>query len=461
MTPIELATRNMRNEPTLGSMRRIDPTQNPRIPQLMEMVGALSRADEPRDVLRAYSEGIVKLYGQRGYISLSTRGLPPGQYRITRQLIGDQPESSGPMIHIADPWTHGAALPVHTGGILGEIIRKAFPELIHHLSVRNDPVLGDALTPYGSLMAIPLFDNGEPLNWAVFVDKDPEGISLEDLEHSILRGNLVGGTVKNTLIAKQLRAANEQIRAEMDQIAKIQRSLLPQTLPHIPGLSIATSYETFDTAGGDLYDFIVLSEPPEGPTRFDGCLAMLIADASGHGPSAAVVTAMLNTLIYAYPRRGEGPGAVFEYANRHLCSKQLEGTFVTAFLAVFDPRTHELTYACAGHNPPLIKNAGAGGSVIRIDQHGSIPLGIVDGMKYENGMVTLKPGQTLVMYTDGITEAMNPKRQMFGVEGIERALHECSGEPACVVNSITAALLAHEAGVRPSDDQTIVAVKVE
>src|SRR6185503_9039699 len=97
-----------------------------------------------------------------------------------------------------------------------------------------------------------------------------------------------------------------------ESIAKIQRTLLPLDLPQIPGLSIATSYETFDTAGGDLYDFTVLPTPPEGPTRFDGWIAMVIADASGHGPASAVMTAMFNTLLYAYPRQGKGPGDVFE-----------------------------------------------------------------------------------------------------------------------------------------------------
>ena len=188
---------------------------------------------------------------------------------------------------------------------------------------------------------------------------------------------------------------------------------------------------------------------------------MLIADASGHGPAAAVLTAMLNTLVYAYPRRGAGPGDVFAFANRHLYSKRLEGTFVTAFLGVYDPRDHKLYYARAGHNPPLVKNAGSGGAVTRLDSVGGIPLGIADEVKYEDSVVQLRPGQTIVMYTDGITEAMNPQREMFGVEGIERALQICSGEPACVVNSINTALRDHENGVRPNDDQTIVALKID
>lgn len=442
-----------------AGMRCVDTTDNKRIGVLMEMVGALSRATDPADVLRVYSAGVAQLGGSEGYISLSTRNLRPGEYRITRMLL-DASDMS--VMASADPWRGHANLPVHTGGFFGHLIRTAYPQLIQHLKLLNDPVLGDKLAHFGSMMAVPLFDDGEPLNWAILLKRDPEAFTMEDLEESILRSNLVGGKVKYTLLAKQLRDANERIRGEMQQIARIQRSLLPQSLPHIPGLSIATSYETFDTAGGDLYDFRLLGRNANGQPDPTGPLAMLIADAAGHGPAAAVVTAMLNAILYAYPyREGDGPASVLAYANEHLYAKRLEGTFVTAFLAQYNPATRELTYARAGHTPPLLKNpASSDGSVARLDAVGGIPLGVLDNTAFENATITLQPGQTLVMYTDGITEAMSPRGEMFGVEGIERALEQCSGEPACVVNSLTTALREHEDGVRPADDQTIVAVKV-
>lgn len=422
----------------------------------MQMVRDLSRASDAREVLRIFGEGLVKLNGPRGYVSLSTRGLKPGQYKITRLFVNDQEFA----LHAHDPWRDWATLPTHSGGFFGDVIRNPAPQLIHHLFLKNDPVVGDTLCKYGSMMAVPLFENGEALNWAIVFRTGPEAFTVQELEESILRSNLGGATVRNTLIARQLREANETIRREVEQIARIQQALLPQRLPEFPGLSMAAHYEVFDVAGGDLYDLAVLDTPPDGPTRFDGCLALVVADASGHGPASAVLAAMLNTLLYAYPRRGRGPGAVFEFANRHLHSKRIDGTFITAFLGVYDPRDGSLIYANAGHNPPLIKNAGTGGAVFRLDDVGSIPLGIAGETVYTDGVIKLNPGQTLVMYTDGITDAMSPERTMFGVEGIERALHECSGEPACVVNSIMTALRAHEAGARPNDDQTIVAVKV-
>jgi phosphoserine phosphatase RsbU/P len=460
MSPIELTSSkqsehgdNAIAEPS----RSIDPSASRRVQIVMDMVKALSRADQPQEVQRAFADGLMRLEGPRGYVSLSIRGLAPGEYKFTRFHNTRDPIDFG----ATDPWKNWSTMPVHRGGFFGQIISNPRPQLIERLNLRDDPIVGDRLAHYRSMMAIPLFENGIVLNWSIQFSEDPEGFSVTDVEKTLLTSNLGGATVRNVLITKQLRDANEIIRRDIQEIARIQRALLPQSLPQVPGISIATSYETYDTAGGDLYDLVVLPERPTAPTRFDGWLAMVIADAAGHGPGSAVLAAILNTLLYAYPRSGQGPGALFEFANQHLFSKRIDGTFVTAFFAALNPKDHTLVYARAGHNPPLIKNAGAGGSVIRVDDVGGLPLGIVDDATYDMGTRNLNPGQTLVLYTDGITEAMNPQREMFGVEGIERALHECSGEPACVVNSIMTALRAHEAGARPGDDQTIVALKVE
>jgi len=434
-----------------GGMARMDTTRNRSIPVLMEMVAGLSRANDAKSVLREFTVGLRGLYGPRGYISLSTRGLGPGEYKITRLLHPEDIDRLG----VEDPWANWDALPVHKGGFLGEIIRQAYPELIHNLRIDNDPALGSAIARYRSLMAIPLFDNGEPLNWSISLSDEPEAFTVKELEEAILRTNLGGAAVRNVIIANQLRDANERIRHEVRQIARIQRALLPQALPNFPGISLATSYESFDTAGGDLYDFSPLDAVDGLPRR----LEVLVADASGHGPAASVVTAMLNAILYAYPNRTDPPGKILTFANQHLHGKRLEGTFVTAFLAHFDHETRTLKYARAGHPPPVVKSPGQHSSVRRLDDVGGIPLGIVSDIEYDDGTVTLGMDETLVMFTDGVTEALNPSGVMFGVAGIEHALHECSGAAPCTINHITSALRAHEAGRRPGDDQTIVAIR--
>jgi sigma-B regulation protein RsbU (phosphoserine phosphatase) len=441
----------------VSRVQRVDTSGNKRIPVLMDMVGALSQARGPREVLKVFS-GREELYGPRGYASISTRGLPPGHYRMTDviDLAGSYD------LALADPLLNPTALPVHTGGFFGGIISTTFPELFHHVEVRNDPVVGDALADYRSLMSIPLLDDGEPVNWTVFLRKDPEGFAVDDLEQAILRVNLVGSAVKSALIARDLHQAHVQIREEVEHIAAIQRALLPQPIPEIPGLSIATSYQTFDQAGGDYYDFRPLRHSDDGAVIDpNGPWGMVISDASGHGPAAAVVMAMLHAILHAYPHQSRGPAEMLQHANQHLASKRIENSFVTAFLAVYDPPSRKLTYARAGHNPPLIKSGDPDGSIRRLDDVGGVPLGVLDPVRYDEATLLLQPGQTLLLYTDGVTEARGPDGSMFGLGGVERALAKCSGEPRRVVASITDPLSRHESGIRPGDDQTIVAIRAE
>ncbi len=457
MTSPDPATFRAARDGRFPGLQRVDTSGNPRIPVLMEMVGALSRARGPRDVLKVFSSR-EELYGPRGYVSISTRGLPPGHYRMTDviDLAGSYD------LALADPLLNLAELPVHRGGFFGRVISTTFPELFHHLDVRDDPVVGDALADYRSLMSIPLLDDGTPVNWTVFLRKDPEGFSVDDLEQAILRVNLVGTAVKSALIARDLHRAHAQIRAEVEHIAAIQRALLPQPIPDIPGLSIAASYQTFDQAGGDHYDFRPLSHSDDGSVVDpNGPWSVLIGDASGHGPAAAVVMAMLHAILHAYPHQPQGPAEMLEHANQHLAGKRIENSFVTVFLAVYDPLSRRLTYARAGHDPPLFRSAGPGASIRRLDDVGGVPLGVLDTARYEEETLQLEPGQTLLLYTDGVTDARAPDGSMFGVDGIERALAECAGEPGHVVASIEGPLARHTGGVRPGDDQTIVAIRAE
>ena len=151
--------------PTLAGMRCMDISGNQRIPILMETVEALSRAVSPQDVLRSFSRGMERIYGRQGYISLSTRGLPDGHYKITRMYRGDQPWQMSD----DDPWKSWSQLPTHRGGFLGELIRHAGPVIVDDLQLPDDPVLGEALNDYRSLMAVPLFDGGRPLNWGIML----------------------------------------------------------------------------------------------------------------------------------------------------------------------------------------------------------------------------------------------------------------------------------------------------
>ena len=440
-------------------MRKIDYSDNPRIAIMQELVASLSRAETPAEVLHAYSTGLIRLNGPSGFLSLSCRGLKPGEYRITRLLNQDNVAD----IHKTDPWRTIDRYQVHSGGLLGEIIQEGKPIVITDLDLRDDPVLGDVIADYRSLLAIPLYDHGEPLNWGIQLRHDSDIWDAEQLEDSLLRSNLVGGTVRHVQMAAQLREAHEQIRREVERIADIQRALLPQRIPEISGVSVATSYQTFDQAGGDMYFLHPLGTDPTDPDKqHDGRWGLFIGDVSGHGPAAAVVMSMVETLLGAYPSSVGSAGDVLEYLNRHVYAKRIEQTFVTAWAAAYDPATRELKYARAGHPPPLWRKPSGNGQIAiePLDAVGGLPLGILDDQTYEQTSIMLEPGQTLVLYSDGISETRNPGGEFFGTAGIEQAVHICSGEAACAVDSITRSVKEYEAGGRPQDDQTLVVMHV-
>jgi sigma-B regulation protein RsbU (phosphoserine phosphatase) len=436
-------------------MTWLDIYQNPRIPMIMELVSSMNRVAEPEDLLERFINTMRQAYGSRCYIQLSTRGLGVNRYRITRVLThGDQD-----LIDRSALW-HPEDHPIHQGGFLGEVVSMAGPSLVHNLELGGDPVLGEQLAPYRSAMACPLFEN-EIVNWVVLLDPGPQAFDAQDLEEMILRSNLVAAMVANLETARKLVSASLRIQREMEQIARIQEALLPEELPKIAGLRLAASYRTFDSAGGDLYDIWRLGESAQQWTgEPDERWALLIGDVSGHGPAAAVVMAMVHAILHTYPVRPVGPAEVLRHVNRHLCAKRIEQSFVTAFLAFYDPRTRELAYARAGHEPPVLRQFPDGGEPVRLDGVGELPLGIMAEVEYSEARVTLKAGQTLILYTDGITEAGRRGGEMFGIEGIERALVACTGAPDCAIRHIVEALERHQGEQRPSDDQTLVAVQV-
>jgi sigma-B regulation protein RsbU (phosphoserine phosphatase) len=299
---------------------------------------------------------------------------------------------------------------------------------------------------------MPVFDGGRVLNWTLMFRRDARGFTVDELEQNVLTANLFGAMTRNLVSLEQINRLNEQLRRQFEEVARVQRSLLPKSIPEIPGLRIAASYMPSQQAGGDYYDFFELP---------GGRLGVMIADVSGHGPAAATVMAMLHAIIHAYPGdAGKAtPGEIVAFVNRQLTSANMDGTFATAIVARFDPATRELRYACAGHPPARQVLPSAAGPLVRpLDGEATLPLGIVDELHAPEHHITLEPGQNIVLYTDGITEAFNARREIFGVEGLDQTLEQAppAAGPQAVIDTIRAALLGHTGRHARDDDQTLV-----
>lgn len=438
-------------------MKPIDLTKSRRVAAAMRMARETFEYEDVRDVLDNAVRAFERMYGSCAYMQVSMCDVDSDQFRIRRFLRHDGRDLVPRTDTTPDFWS----APLFEGGLVPELTHTREPKVYQELDVPKDPALGDWLAPYRSLMAAPMFTGGEAMDWIIMLHPDPHGCTLQTAVDMILLSNLLAMTINLDYLTRDLTEAHDRIQREVDEIARIQRSLLPHDMPKIPGLSLAASYETFDRAGGDYYDVLPLrridGEPdPEGPWAF------IIADASGHGPAAAVVMAMVHALFHSYSEQPHSPAEFLEHINANLQSHRVGYSFVTAFLAIYDPHTRRLTYANAGHPPPILMEPGAdAASTNRFDDLGGIPLGIEKDVRYETGEIVLKPGQSVVFYTDGITESTDPNGEMFRVEGIEEALRTCNGKAECVTLEVIDALKTHEAGTRSRDDQTLLAVHLE
>lgn len=257
------------------------------------------------------------------------------------------------------------------------------------------------------------------------------------------------------LSAKVLLARTlEELDRERRAVGEIQRSLLPASLPEIPGFEMSHYYQPSEHASGDYYDVVPLIDDQWG---------FVMADVAGHGTAAAVIMTVMRTLIHAElpSNRDKSAGEFLEHVNRVMSATYLRnGLFVTVWAAVLDPVSRRLTYASAGHNPPRLLR---GGSVFALDVASGLPLGIDPVATYEDESITLESEDLLVIYTDGITEAMRPGidgLELFGTERLDMVLTEWrSGRTSECTERVTRAIAAFTNGAAPTDDQTMLILR--
>jgi sigma-B regulation protein RsbU (phosphoserine phosphatase) len=238
-------------------------------------------------------------------------------------------------------------------------------------------------------------------------------------------------------------AANEQADAQA-----IQRALLPAALPSMSGVKLAARWEPALAFGGDCYDVLRLT---------DTHLAISIADVCGKGLPAALLMSNLLASLRAFAASERAPREVVTSVNRALCRQKDLRRFVTLFYAHFDSTTRVLSYTNAGHNPPFVLRRD--GSCERLATGGTVT-GIFDEGTYEEGKVAVNPGDRLVLFTDGITEARSANGDEFDESGLLRAIERCRHLDAeSIVNAIFTDVEAF-AGGRLQDDATAVVAEI-
>jgi sigma-B regulation protein RsbU (phosphoserine phosphatase) len=443
-------------------------SHNRRIASLGRLTRELGQSRTISQSMRILQHAFAEVEGFVASLFISTRGLEPGQYRViqarwTEQLEGD----------VLDDPTREEQIPIVSGGIIGSVIRQREPQLLQNVDWSGDPLFSKTLAAHRSVIAIPIAGNRLPINWAILLKKVPGQFTTSDLEQTVERAALIGALLENQLLATELARAHEQIDRDARQVGDLQRALLPASVPRISGLEIAASYEPCGRAGGDLYDIFPLDEShgsssSETVDDAPSSWCVLIGDASGHNLAAAVVMAIVQAVLLARPAGLDGPQALLRHANRQLCNKRIGG-FFTAFLGIYESTSRRFTYANAGHPAPLLRRSISGessppstssSSLQSLDSVLSYPLGIDDTECFSEATVQLERGDTLLLYTDGITEARRAQEDLFGLERLERIVRESYDGPADLIDRLRAAVRAHQQWKPASDDQTLVAARV-
>jgi len=416
-----------------------------RISQSVALMREVSLQTDPEEMVRRYSVRAQELYPRDAALSLSRRGLEHPYYRVTR---------SSQWKERLDPWKDKLRLPLFKGGLLADLLYGNEPRIIDDLYVRDDDPALEYLTGMGSLLALPLYDGGESLNMLIRLMRRRGEIKVEHLPDQIVMSNLFGRATRTLVLAGEVRGAYDALDSEFSAIAEMQRSLLPTTSPDLPGLDCTAFYATAHRAGGDYYDFFPLARHRSG---------ILIADVSGHGAAAAVVMARMHATLHAGNAPLDDPPETLSFVNDHLllhCRQPTNPfTFVTAFYAVYDPAMHVLHYSSAGHNPPRLLRSD--GCLCSISGARHFPLGIECGVTYELGRLDVEPGDIVLLYTDGIVEAANPRGEMFETDRLDAVLTSAGRSSQAVIDDVTSTLSGFIENAPTMDDQTIVAFRVD
>jgi serine phosphatase RsbU (regulator of sigma subunit)/predicted ester cyclase len=229
--------------------------------------------------------------------------------------------------------------------------------------------------------------------------------------HRIVEGKIaeewgmgtIGGTLRKRRLEQEIRE-RERVEQELRVARSIQQASLPEKVPELEGWQISPFYQPAREVGGDFYDFHLLP---------DGKLGLVVGDATGKGVPAALVMATTCGMLQAVARAlgSSSPGEVLAQVNETLLARIPTNMFVTCFYSVLEPHSGTLSYANAGHDPPYMRRGNDDADELRAR---GMPLGLMAGMEYEEQRASLREGESVLFYSDGLVEAHDPEGEMFG-----------------------------------------------
>ena len=332
-------------------------------------------------------------------------------------------------------------------GIIGHVALKGDPVISP--DVRNDPRYVNAREETRSEMVAPIISNDEVIGVFDLESDKLNAYDQDDLQVLLLLASQVAIIIEKVMLHEQL-IEKKRLEGQLEVARQVQLELLPASDPKLEGFDICAWNFSTEEVSGDYYDWVSIYEDQIG---------LVIADVSGKGVPAALLMAFLRASLRAAIHIGYAPHISMAKVNYLLWESIERNQFVTAFYGVLDASNKTLAYTNAGHNPPLVMNRDGTAYFI---ERGGLPLGMFRNTRYYEYYQSIEPGQTLVLYTDGVTEATGIKEEEYGRDRLEEAVRVNRNLSAKdLITAIQQDVLAWTDGRGASDDMTFFIVKAQ
>jgi len=335
--------------------------------------------------------------------------------------------------------------------ITGWVLKNGRPLLIEDLSTdERFPTTAQLTDNIKSVLCVPILFKAKIIGLLTLTNK--KGVELftdNDLRLLTIIAAQSGQLIRNSQLQSEA-LEKKRLAQELEMARKIQLRLLPEKVPQIPGLEIATYFKPADEVSGDYYDFFELP---------DDKLGVVVADVSGHGMKSALVMTMVKGALYAISQRFESSTSVFAQMNTVAAKTLPHEMFVTSMFLVFDLKKGLLRYVNAGHNPLIHYDATL--QKPEMVELAGVAFGLTTQTVYQEGRLSLTSGDIVLLYTDGITEACNDKEEMFGFDRLMESVKENAARGAQqIIEDIKMRLRNFSAGTKQNDDIAVIVLRI-
>ena len=336
-------------------------------------------------------------------------------------------------------------------GLVGWTRDNKTPLLVHDFEAEMETLPARpryiSHNPPRSAIFVPFISGDEVLGILAAQSNIPNYFNANQLRLLNIIANQAGSAIANAHLYEEV-VEREKLAQELRVAHQIQASLIPAGNPTIPKLQVASVWTSARQVSGDFYDFFRLR---------DGNWGIVVADVADKGMPAAIFMAVSRTILRSVAFNRSSPAHILERANDILFNDTQTDLFVTTFYVVWNPETSTIQYACGGHNPALYLPKVGRSCQLTTD---GIALGVLEEVSIEEKKIHLHAGDTLLIYTDGVTEAFNEGYEEFGLARLQTVAETHRDEPAeQIVQAVLSAVHEHTGEMAQSDDLTLVVIK--